>query len=270
IAVDERLARPVLIGDPAEIKERIGEYGLRLEIGRDVEIVRPGRRHPSRVAAQMVGDGDADGLLCGTDGGYAGHLRQIGNIIGRRAGVVRFAAMNMLMLPRHTVFICDTYVNANPDAAAIADMTILAAAEVRRFGLKPHIALLSHSSFGSAETPSARKMRAACAILCERAPDLEIDGEMQGDAALSKRILDNVHPGSTLTAAANLLIMPNLDAANITFNCLMTAAGEGVTVGPILLGPAKPAHILTPTSTVRRLVNMTALTAVAAQREGDG
>jgi malate dehydrogenase (oxaloacetate-decarboxylating)(NADP+) len=175
--------------------------------------------------------------------------------------------MNLLMLPRQTVFICDTYVNFDPNAVAIAEMTVLAAEEVRRFGLVPRVALLSHSSFGSAETRSARKMREALALLRDAAPDLEAAGEMQGDAALSKRILDRVQPNNGLGAEPDLLIMPNLDAANIAFNCLMTVAGEGVTVGPILLGARRPAHILTPTSTVRRLVNMTALTAVAAQRQ---
>jgi malate dehydrogenase (oxaloacetate-decarboxylating)(NADP+) len=266
VAVDERLARPVLIGRPATIIDRLREFGLRLEIGRDVEIIAANGRHPTRLAAELVGEGAADGLLCGLTGVYAAHLRPIAEAIGRREGVDRFAAMNMLMLPRQTVFICDTYVNFDPSAAALADMTILAAAEVRRFGLVPRVALLSHSSFGSADTRSARKMREACALIRERAPGLEVAGEMQGDAALSKRILDRVNPDAGLTAEANLLIMPNLDAANIAFNCLMTVAGEGVTVGPILLGPRKPAHILTPTSTVRRIVNMTALTAVAAQR----
>ncbi|HTV89626.1 MAG TPA: NADP-dependent malic enzyme [Stellaceae bacterium] len=266
IAVDEKLARPVLIGDLAQIVERLREFGLRLRPGRDFDAISPGGRDPTRVAAELVHDGRADGMLCGTAGVYGTHLEQIAAAIGRRDGISRFAAMNLLMLPRQTVFICDTYVNVDPDADAIAEMAVLAAAEVRRFGLVPRLALLSHSSFGSAETPSARKMRAARALIRTRAPDLEVEGEMQGDAALSKRVLDRVHPGAALGAEANLLIMPNLDAANIAFNCLMTAAGEGVTVGPILLGAKRPAHILTPTSTVRRLVNMTALTAVEARR----
>lgn len=259
VAVDERLARPVLIGRPAQISERLREFGLRLDVGRDIEIIDPEGRRPTELVASAV----ADGLLCGLSGAYAAHLRPIADVIGRRDGVERFAAMNLLMLPRQTVFICDTYVNFDPSAAALADMAILAAAEVRRFGLVPRLALLSHSSFGTADTRSARKMREACALIRARAPELEVAGEMQGDAALSKPILDRVNPEAGLSAEANLLIMPNLDAANIAFNCLMTVAGEGVTVGPILLGPKKPAHILTPTSTVRRIVNMTALTAVA-------
>jgi malate dehydrogenase (oxaloacetate-decarboxylating)(NADP+) len=270
IAVDEKLARPVLVGERAVISKRLREFGLRLDTGRDVEIVAAAGHDPTRRAAELVRDGVADGLLCGTSGVYAAHLNQIAATIGRRDGVARFAAMNLLMLPRQTVFICDTYVNVDPSAEAIADMAVLAAAEVRRFGLVPRLALLSHSSFGSAETRSARKMRQACRLLRERAPELEVEGEMQGDAALSKPVLDRICPDTALTAEANLLIMPNLDAANITFNCLMTVAGEGVTVGPILLGARRPAHILTPTSTVRRLVNMTALTAVAAHRRDSG
>ncbi|HEX6013070.1 MAG TPA: phosphate acyltransferase, partial [Geminicoccaceae bacterium] len=173
-------------------------------------------------------------------------------------------AMHLLMLPQQTVFVCDTYINPDPTAAQLADIALLAAEEVRRFGLEPHLAVLSHSSFGSADTPSARKMREALRLIQERAPELEAEGEMHADAALSKRVLDQVFPDSQLTAAANLLVMPNLDAANITFNALKVVAGQGVTVGPILLGAAKPVHILTPTSTVRRLVNMTALAAVDA------
>jgi malate dehydrogenase (oxaloacetate-decarboxylating)(NADP+) len=263
VVVDERLARPVLLGRPAAIAERLRSLGLRLEPGRDCDVVTA-EAEATRQAACLVRDGAADGMLCGTAGAYAVHLAPIAATIGRAADVRHFAAMNLLMLPRQTVFICDTYVNADPDAEEIAEMAVLAAAEVGRFGLKPRLALLSHSSFGSADTQSAQKMRRACGLIRRRAPDLEVEGEMQGDAALSKRILDRVHPGAQLSEAANLLIMPNLDAANITFNCLMTVAGEGVTVGPILLGAARPAHILTPTSTVRRLVNMTALTAVQA------
>ena len=184
--------------------------------------------------------------------------------IGLREGVKELAALQLLMLPQQTVFVCDTYINPDPTAVQLADIGLLAAEEVRRFGLEPRLALLSHSSFGSADTPTARKMREALRLIQERAPGLEADGEMHADAALSKRVLDQVFPGSRLTAEANLLVMPNLDAANITFNALKIVAGQGVTVGPILLGAAKPVHILTPTSTVRRLVNMTALAAVGA------
>jgi malate dehydrogenase (oxaloacetate-decarboxylating)(NADP+) len=212
----------------------------------------------------LVHDGQADGMLCGTSGPYASHLKYVREVIGLRDGVENLAAMHLLMLPRQTVFICDTYINEDPSATELADMAVLAAETVRRFGLDPRLALLSHSNFGSANTPSARKMREAVALIRERAPGIEVDGEMHSDAALSKRLLDRAMPDSELTAEANLLIMPNLDAANITFNALKIVAGEGVTVGPILLGAARPVHILTPTSTVRRLVNMTALAAADA------
>ena len=172
--------------------------------------------------------------------------------------------MNVVMLPNQTVFIADTYINENPTAEQIAEIALLAADEVRRFGVTPRVALLSHSSFGSAQTASAVKMREALGLIQDRAPDLEVEGEMHGDAALNKGILDRVFPDSRLSEAANLLVMPNLDAANITFNVLKTVAGQGVTVGPILLGAKRPVHILTPTSTVRRITNMTALTSVEA------
>ena len=172
--------------------------------------------------------------------------------------------MNLLQLPRHTIFICDTYIHLAPTAEEIAEMTLLAAAELRRFGLTPRVALLSHSSFGTADDATARKMSLALSLISERAPDLEVEGEMQADAALSPQVLSRVFPEAKLTAEANLLIMPNLDAANITMSCMRVAASQGVTVGPILLGAAKPVHILLPTTTVRGIVNMTALTAVEA------
>ncbi len=294
VAVDERLARPVLVGQPEAIAAKIKDLGLRLEPERDYEVIgfderavldqaaeeyyqlgkRHGltrdfaaaemRRNGTLIGAMLVRQGRADGMLCGTAGSYSSHLKYVAEAIGLREGVKELAAMHLLMLPKQTVFVCDTYINPEPTAAQLADMTVLAAEEVRRFGLEPRVALLSHSSFGSADTPSARKMRDALASIQERAPELEVEGEMHADAALSKRILDRAMPDSRLTAEANLLIMPNLDAANITFNALKIVAGEGVTVGPILLGAARPVHILTPTSTVRRLVNMTALTAVDA------
>jgi malate dehydrogenase (oxaloacetate-decarboxylating)(NADP+) len=294
VAVDERLARPVLVGRPDVIRDKMRDLGLRLEAERDYEVAgfddaamidraaetyyrlgrRRGlerdyaaaemRRNGTLIGAMLVRDGRADGMLCGTSGPYAAHLKYVAEVIGLREGVNDFAAMHLLMLPRQTVFLCDTYINLEPTAEQLADMTLLAAEEVRRFGLEPRVALLSHSSFGSADTPSARKMREALALIQARAPELEAEGEMKADAALSKRILDRMFPDSRLTAEANLLVMPNLDAANITFNALKIVAGAGVTVGPILLGAARPVHILTPTSTVRRLVNMTALAAVGA------
>jgi malate dehydrogenase (oxaloacetate-decarboxylating)(NADP+) len=294
VAVDERLARPVLVGRPDVIRDKMRDLGLRLEAGRDYEVAgfddaemidraaeayyrlgrRRGlerdyaaaemRRNGTLIGAMLVRGGRADGMLCGTSGPYAAHLKYVVEVIGLREGVNDFAAMHLLMLPEQTVFVCDTYINPEPTAGQLADMALLAAEEVRRFGLEPRVALLSHSSFGSADTPSARKMREALALIQARAPGLEAEGEMKADAALSKRILDRMFPDSRLTAAANLLVMPNLDAANITFNALKIVAGAGVTVGPILLGAAKPVHILTPTSTVRRIVNMTALAAVGA------
>jgi malate dehydrogenase (oxaloacetate-decarboxylating)(NADP+) len=198
-------------------------------------------------------------MICGTFGTHAAHLRYVDEVIGLRPGVQHYAAMNALILPARTVFICDTYVTPEPDAAHIAEMTLLAAEEVRRFGVVPKVALLSASNFGSLDTPSARKMRAALALISERAPDLQIEGEMHGDAALSEEIRLRVFPRSRLRGEANLLVMPTLDAANISFNLLKTAAGGGVTVGPMLLGAARPVHILTPSASVRRIVNMTAL-----------
>ncbi len=292
IIVDERLARPVLVGRPEVIESRLQELGLRLQVGRDVEVAstddeallaeaaeayyrlrrRRGvtravaeaivRGNATLFAALLLQQGRAEGMLCGTFGPYADHLRHVADVIGLQPGVQTLAAMNLVMLPHHTVFICDTYINPEPSAGQLAEIALLAAAEVRRFGLTPRLALLSHSHFGSAETPSARRMREAAELIAKAAPELEVEGEMHADAALSKALLDRSFPDSRLSAEANLLLMPNLDAANITFNALKTVAGQGVTVGPILLGAAQPVHILTPTSTVRRLVNMTALAAV--------
>jgi len=294
VAVEEGLARPLLIGRPDVVRTRATELGLRLEEGRDYQVVsmdddvllsklageyyqicrRQGlardaaliemRRNSTLIGAMLVRSGEADGLLCGTFGSYDAHLRHVVDVIGKKAGTNTLAAMNVLMLPKQTLFITDTYINENPTAEQIADIALLAAEEVRRFGVTPRVALLSHSSFGSARTVSAAKMREALELIQARTPDLEVEGEMQGDAALNKSILDNVFPGAGLTAEANLLVMPNLDAANITFNVLKAVAGEGITVGPILLGAAKPVHVLEPTSTVRRITNMTALTAVEA------
>jgi len=292
IVVDEKLARPILVGRQQVVEQRIARYGLRIRPDTDFELVNPEfdpryrdywenyyrltqrrgvsleyakvemRRRHTLIGAMMVHRGDADGLLCGTFGVFATHLRFIDQVIGRRPGVSSLYAMNLLMLPRRTVFICDTYVNADPTAEQIAEMTLLAAEEIRRFGVVPKAALLSHSSFGSVDSPSARKMQRALALITERAPDLEVDGEMHGDAALSAEVRRNVFPDARLKGEANLLVMPTIEAANISFNLLKTAAGDGITVGPILLGAARPVHILTGTATVRRLVNMTALTAV--------
>ena len=292
IVVDEGMAQPVLIGRPQVIEQRIARLGLRVKAGRDFDLVNPEhdpryrdywssyhklverkgvspeyakvemRRRNTLIGAMLMVKGEADGMLCGTYGTHALHLHYIDQVIGLQPGVRHYAAMNALLMPNRTVFICDTYVTPDPDAEHIAEMTILAAEEVRRFGLVPKVALLSASNFGSLELPSARKMQRALAILQERAPDLEVEGEMHGDAALSEEIRLKVFPGSRLRGQANLLIMPTLDAANIAFNLLKTAAGDGVTIGPILLGAMRAAHILTPSATVRRIVNMTALTVV--------
>ncbi|HXI36732.1 MAG TPA: phosphate acyltransferase, partial [Burkholderiales bacterium] len=187
------------------------------------------------------------------------HLKYVDEVIGRRPGAKHYAAMNAVILPTRTVFICDTYVTCDPDAEHIAEMTLLAAEELRRLGLQAKVALLSASNFGSLATPSAVKMRRALELIASRAPELEIEGEMHGDAAISEEIRLRVFPNTRMRGEANLLVMPSLDAANISFNLLKTAAGGGVTIGPILLGAARPVHIVTPSATVRRMVNMTAL-----------
>ncbi len=300
VAVDERLAKPVLVGRREVIEGKIRSLGLRLRPGTDCELVDPLdnpdygddadlylglterngvsrnearsllRSNTTVIGAMLVRRGRADALLCGTSGAYGNHLQQVERIIGRRPGVQTLAAMNLLMLPERTVFICDTYVTPDPTAEQLADMTLLAAEEVRRFGLTPRVALLSHSSFGTGDTASSRKMRQALLLINQSAPGLEVEGEMQGDAALSKEILQQVFPSSRLKGDPNLLIMPTLDAANIGFNMLKSAAGHGVTVGPILLGMANTVHVLTPTATVRRIVNMTAIASVdAASQRSD-
>jgi malate dehydrogenase (oxaloacetate-decarboxylating)(NADP+) len=289
IVIDEGLARPTLIGRPQVIEQRLERLGLRVRPGKEFEIVNPEfdpryrdywssyhqlterrgvspdyarvemRLRPTLIGAMMIHKGEADGMLCGTFGSHALHLRYVDQVIGLRPGVRHYAAMNVVLLQSRTVFICDTYVTPDPDAENIAEMTLLAAEELKRFGLSAKVALLSASNFGSVDIPSARKMQRALQLINERAPELEIDGEMHGDAALSEEIRLRVFPRSKLRGEANLLIMPTLDAANIAFNLLKTAAGGGVTIGPILLGAARPVHILTPSATVRRLVNMTAV-----------
>jgi malate dehydrogenase (oxaloacetate-decarboxylating)(NADP+) len=289
IVVDEGLAKPVLIGRPQVIEQRLERLGLRVRPGAQFELVNPEfdsryreywttyhelterkgvspeyarvemRRRQTLIGAMMMYKGHAEGMLCGTFGTHALHLEYIDQVIGLRPGVRHYAAMNAVILPARTVFLCDTYVTPDPDAENIAEMTLLAAEEMKRFGLTPKVALLSASNFGSIDMPAADKMRRALRLIAERAPGLEVDGEMHGDAALSEEIRLKVFPRSKLRGEANLLIMPTLDAANISFNLLKTAAGGGVTIGPMLLGAARPVHILTPSATVRRIVNMTAL-----------
>ena len=301
VVVDEGLARPIVIGRPEVVQGRLEKLGLRLRPGRDFELINPNSdprfrdywllyheimqrkgvsvavakreviRRPTLIGALMVRQGAADAMLCGTYGEHSTHLTYVANVIGLRPGAKQFATMNVLLLQDRTLFICDTYVNPDPTAEQLAEVALLAAEEVKRFGLLPKVALLSHSNFGSAKTASAQKMSRVRELLERMAPQLEVEGEMHGDAALSEEIRMQVFPNSRFKGEANLLIMPTLDAANISFNLLKAVAGEGITIGPILLGAAKTCQILTPTATVRRLVNMTALSVVeaGAQRQGD-
>jgi malate dehydrogenase (oxaloacetate-decarboxylating)(NADP+) len=225
------------------------------------------RRRQTLIGAMAIHRGDADGMLCGTFGTHGLHLHFIDQVLGLRQGVKNYAAMNAVVLPEYTVFIADTYVNVDPTAEEIAGITLLAAEGVRRFGLTPKVALLSHSSFGSSDHPQAKKMQQALRRINELAPELEVEGEMHGDAALSEEVRLAAFPNSRLKGEANLLIMPTIDAANISFNLMKVSGGGNVTLGPILLGVSRPVHILTPSATVRRIVNMAALTTVDAQFE---
>ena len=298
VIVDEKLAAPILVGRPHILEQRIEKFGLRLRPDVDFKVINPEfdpryreywqayyemtcrkgvteqyaklemRRRHSLIGAMMIHKGDADGMICGTFGTTGLHLNYINQVLGKREGVNVYAAMNGLVLPDRQLVLVDTHVNENPTAEQIAEITILAAEEMRRFGLMPKAALLSHSNFGSSNSESAQKMRAALAIIQRDAPDLEVDGEMHGDTALDSGYRKKMMPGSSLKGDANLLVMPNIDAANIAYNLLKTTAGNNVAIGPILLGCAKPVHILTPSATVRRIVNMTALCVVdvVAQR----
>ena len=294
VVVDEGLARPWLVGRASIIKRRIEKYGLRLKEGKDYEIVnidddprykdywqtyhqlteRKGvteqfakiemRRRLTLIASMLLHKGEVDGMICGTWGSTQQHLTHIDQVIGRRPGVATYACMNGLILPGRQVFLVDTHVNYDPTAQQLAEITVLAAEEMLRFGVQPKAALLSHSNFGSSDKPSAVKMREALALVRESAPWLEIDGEMHGDAALDAAYRGELMPRSTLSGEANLLVLPNIDAANISYNLLKTTAGGGIAIGPVLLGAAKPVHIVTPSATVRRIVNMTALTVADA------
>jgi malate dehydrogenase (oxaloacetate-decarboxylating)(NADP+) len=222
------------------------------------------RRRLTLIAAMLLRKGDVDGMIAGTWGQTNMHLHYVDQVIGKRAGVKTYACMNGLLLPDRQVFLVDTHVNYDPTAEQLAEITLLAAEEMVRFGITPRVALLSHSSFGSSDQPSAVKMRQTLALLQAQAPWLEVDGEMHGDAALDPASLAQIMPNSSLRGSANLLVLPNIDAANISYNLLKTAAGGNIAVGPVLLGAAQPVHILTATSTVRRIVNMTALTVADA------
>ena len=294
VVVDEGLARPTLIGRPEIIAQRIVKFGLRLEAGRDYDLVntendhrfrdywqtyramtaRKGvteqlakiemRRRLTLIGAMLLCKGEVDGMLCGTWGTTRLHLHYVDQVIGLREGARTYATMNGLILPGRQLMLVDTHVNYDPTAAQIAEITVMAAEEMMRFGLLPKAALLSHSNFGSSNQPSAIKMREALVLLRDLAPWLEVDGEMHGDIALDAARRREVMPESTLAGEANLLVLPNIDAANIAYNLLKTAAGGGIAIGPVLLGAAKPVHILTPSATVRRIVNMSALTVADA------
>ncbi len=294
IVVDEKIARPTLIGRPAIIAQRIEKFGLRLKEGQDYDVVnveqdhryrdfwqtyhrmteRKGvtvpiakiemRRRLTLIGSMLLHKGEVDGLICGTWGHTSHHLQYIDQVIGKRAGVNTYACMNGLLLPDRQVFVVDTHVNYDPTAEQLAEITIMAAEEMMRFGIKPKAALLSHSNFGSSNQPSAVKMRQTLDLLRVQAPWLEVDGEMHGDMALDGKARSALMPHGTLAGDANLLVMPNIDAANISYNLLKTAAGGNIAIGPVLLGAAEPVHILTASATVRRIVNMTALTVADA------
>jgi len=295
--IDEGLAFPILIGRPAVIEMRVKKFGLRLAHGKNIEIVDPEddarfnetwsgyyelrgregvtpdiakamiRKHNSLIGAMLLRRGDADAMLCGASSRYDKQLQYVDEVIGRQKGVNTYAAMNILMLPEQTLFICDTHVNQDPTAEEVAEMTILAAKEMQRFGVIPKVALLSHSNFGSRPSDSSRKMAQARRLIEQRAPELEVDGEMHADSALSESIRLKAFPDSTLKGRANLLVMPNLDTGNITYNMLKMTGSNGIAMGPILLGAARPVHILTTSATVRRIVNMTAVAVIDAQQE---
>jgi len=297
IIADEQLAQPILVGRPAIMERDIKRHGLRLRIGENLTVVNPEsdpryreywqeyhrlterkgitqqyaklemRRRTTLIGAMLLRRGEADGLICGLISTTARHLHFIEQVIGRRPGVEVYGAMNGLILPGRQVFIVDTHVNQDPSAEQLAEITQLAAEQIRAFGLEPKVALLSHSDFGSSNAPSARKMRETLALLRQRLPELEVDGEMHGDCALDELTRKAVLPSSTLHGSANLLVCPNLDSANIAYNLLKSAAGNNVAIGPILLGCAAPVHVLTPSATVRRIVNMTAVAVVEANRK---
>ncbi|HSH90656.1 MAG TPA: NADP-dependent malic enzyme [Ramlibacter sp.] len=294
IVVDEGIARPTFIGRPAIIAQRIEKFGLRMKEELDYDIVnveqdhryrdfwqtyhrmteRKGvtvqmakiemRRRLSLIGAMLLHKGEVDGMIVGTWGTTSLHLQYIDQVIGKREGVCTYACMNGLLLPGRQVFLVDTHVNYDPTAAQLAEITVMAAEEMMRFGLRPKVALLSHSNFGSSNQPSAIKMRDTLELLRANAPWLEVDGEMHGDVALDGAARNLIMPHSTLAGDANLLVLPDIDSANISYNLLKTAAGGNIAIGPVLLGAAKPVHILTASTTVRRIVNMTALTVADA------
>ena len=294
VVVDEKIAKPILVGRPAVLAARIEKYGLRIRLGQDVEVTNPDyderfhlywttywemmcrrgiskemarvemRRRLTLIGAMMVHLGDADGMICGTVGAYGDHLRFIDEVIGKSPGAKTYAAMNILLLAERTIALADTHVNDNPDAEQIAEITIAAAAEMCRLKIEPKVALLSRSNFGTGSSASGEKMRKALELVRQLAPDLEIDGEMHGDCALDEKLRRRILPSTTLSGEANLLVCPNVDSGNIAYNLLKTTAGGNIAVGPFLLGANAPVHILTSSSTVRRIMNMAALTVLDA------
>jgi malate dehydrogenase (oxaloacetate-decarboxylating)(NADP+) len=294
VVIDERLATPIVIGRPSVIEKRLERFGLRMRIGTDFKLVNPEfdqryrdywetyhrlaarrgvteqyakiemRRRLTLIGAMMIHKGDADGMICGTFGTHRLHLPYIDQVIGRRSGVGVYAAMNILMLAGRQLALVDTHVNEDPTAAEVAEITLLAAEQMKHLGLTPRVALVSHSNFGTSDAPSARKMREAVALIRSMSPGLDVDGEMHADAAVDEAIRRGQMPFSTLRGDANLIVCPNIESANISYNLLKTTAGNNVAIGPILLGVAKPVNILTSSATVRRIVNMTALTVLEA------
>ncbi|NQW68797.1 MAG: NADP-dependent malic enzyme [Betaproteobacteria bacterium] len=300
IVIDEHLATPILIGRPAVIEHRIVKFGLRMRIGEDFEIVNPEndpryrdfwqtylglnerkgvtasfaklemRRRNTLIGSIMIVKGMADGMICGTVSNSATHLKYIDEVVGHEPGAKVYGAMSGLILPGRQVFLVDTHINIDPSAEELAELTLMAASEMRKLGIAPKVALLSHSNFGSSNAPSAVKMREVLALIQKADPTLEVDGEMHGDSALDATIRSGAVTSSPLKGDANLLVLPNIDAANISYNLLKTAAGNGIAIGPLLLGVAKPIHILTPAATVRRIVNVTTLAVVEAASDARG
>ncbi|HEX9768848.1 MAG TPA: NADP-dependent malic enzyme [Kiloniellales bacterium] len=294
VVVDEGLARPIVVGRPMVVESRLEQLALRVRPGQDFELIDPQddprygdywrayhglmerkgvtvemartvvRTDTTVIAALAVHRGEADAMLCGLEGGYHRHLRRILDVIGMAEGVEDCSALSLLILASGTYFLADTYVTSEPTAEELAEMALMAAEHVRRFGIEPKVALLSHANFGSSDTPSAIKVRQALKLLHERNPDLEVEGEMHADAALDESIRNRIFPNSRLKGSANLLIFPNLDAANISYN-LAKSLGGGLSVGPILIGVAKPAHVLTTAVTARGIVNMSAVAVVDAE-----
>ena len=300
IIIDEHLATPILIGRPAVIEHRIGKFGLRIKAGEDFEIVNPEndsrfrdfwqtylalterkgvttsfaklemRRRNTLIGSILISKGMADGMICGTVGNLVTHLKYVDEVVGHEPGANVYGAMSGLILPGRQVFLVDTHVNIDPTAEELSELTLMAASEMRKLGLEPKVALLSHSNFGSSSAPSAVKMREVLALIQKADPELEVDGEMHGDSALDATIRAGAVTSSPLKGDANLLVLPNIDAANISYNLLKTAAGNGIAIGPLLLGVAKPIHILTPAATVRRIVNVTTLAVVEAASNARG